>query len=825
MGLELVERAFDGRHRDVERLIAEGADLTVTERNGYSAISEAAVAGHTVVIGQLLRALADPNQAAQDGRIALHRAAFHGWKPAVQLLLEHGGDPTLKDNDGKIAADLARNGLTRKVLLDFPAEKTKELQEERRKQLSRLPPPEPDELEDLDSAVAKSPPGAAENLKAAKLEKEAEAKKQAELRKQEEKEKDQRRERLFREAMADLAEQDMSTEEQIPLTAHVEVRGAGEGRVNGTYKVNLAYKDQIEFRKLGDDNCQLYWSQWNDEWRIVAGDYKMGYTLYRHVYRPKWKVDESFGVPEGEWQKWFGKEPVPLVKRLGDEPPNAALASPEPASALPNDAEASEAREPELRPEEEQYGEASNFLELHSRLEIVTVDGGVERRKGEAVLAAQDTRVLEVGLGGHRVVETEDGLFGADEVEADVQIRSSESRAAAWLDNPGSLPEVPADWDAISSAKSISQELHREGKGADARRATTAAIHALRRLERELRAKPYSLDSIEDNEEDSDEPGEDGKEDHSPKGPILADVEALQGVLHSNRSLLLLNQIQAGDEEVLAFGVDAAWRLVVGDCDLALRANAKNFKASFRRARALFELGELHEALVDATVVVDHYSRNSQTANPEAAALREQIQQALRSERSKWGGKAAPAWNAVVSKSLVEDLGDQADPHGPASTSSRVKSHPSPWEGVSAASPLATSARTAAVVAKALPAPKTAGEVEKALLTTLKSSEERQLAYLKEHLSPTVFRRLFRKVPLGPDMLALLVHLVGMLAEEDVETAGQLVGALAATPAASTHTAMFSKGEKAELQKLLDRVGSDAASIWERVVVAAGGGA
>lgn len=37
------------------------------------------------------------------------------------------------------------------------------------------------------------------------------------------------------------------------------------------------------------------------------------------------------------------------------------------------------------------------------------------------------------------------------------------------------------------------------------------------------------------------------------------------GVLHSNRSLLLMNQIQSNDEEVLQFGSHAAWTLVVKD--------------------------------------------------------------------------------------------------------------------------------------------------------------------------------------------------------------------------------------------------------------------
>merc|ERR1719305_1686380 len=102
--------------------------------------------------------------------------------------------------------------------------------------------------------------------------------------------------------------------------------------------------------------------------------------------------------------------------------------------------------------------------------------------------------------------------------------------------------------------------------------------------------------------------------------------------------------VQAGDREVLAFGADAAWRLVVSDADAALQANPTNFKASFRRARALLELGELEEALQDATNVVDHYASTTSTPNPEASALREKILEAIKKERGKWGEKGPRRW-------------------------------------------------------------------------------------------------------------------------------------------------------------------------------------
>merc|ERR1719409_1175414 len=147
----------------------------------------------------------------------------------------------------------------------------------------------------------------------------------------------------------------------------------------------------------------------------------------------------------------------------------------------------------------------------------------------------------------------------------------------------------------------------------------------------------------------------------------------MRGVLHSNRSLLLQNQILASDSAVLAFGADAAWRLVVNDADLALRANPTNFKASFRRARALLELGELEEALQDATNVVDHYASTSSTPNPEAAALRERVLDAIKKERGKWGEKGPRRWN-VSAKGLITEVSDSISKTENASSSRAASS-------------------------------------------------------------------------------------------------------------------------------------------------------
>merc|ERR1719482_2615196 len=157
LNAKFIEAAFDGRHRDVERLLSEGALIEAVDRNGYSALSEACIAGQTIVVGHLLRALANPNARASDGRTPLHRAAFHCWQPVINLLLDHGADPKIRDEAGVTAADLTTSPLVRQMIKDFPEEKTQEAKAEYKKKLAdRPPPPLPKFEEDQATAAADS---------------------------------------------------------------------------------------------------------------------------------------------------------------------------------------------------------------------------------------------------------------------------------------------------------------------------------------------------------------------------------------------------------------------------------------------------------------------------------------------------------------------------------------------------------------------------------------------------------------------------------------------------------------------------------------------
>jgi len=865
LGAELIEASFKGLHREVERLINEGADIETRDYSGYTAVSESAIAGHCSVTGQLLRALADPNSVAHDGRTALHRATFHGWLNVVKILLDNGADPTIQDTTGKLPIDLARRQNVREAFDACRPEKTREALEERRRKLARLPKPPVDEPEEEAADGAEEVAKAAAAAEAEKLKEEEAKKAAASARRKKVPLTKAAREKRYREALAELqlgedsnAEGTVSSYRPIHM-ARLEVMGAGEERLNGVYTASFLTKDHVEFEKDSDPQCQIFWCDYHKEWRMLIGDFKLGSVLYRHSYKPNLKADECHGAPEMNWQKWFGKGPEPLILHLppsssADETPSADTAvattaestttagkenSPQsPKSTAGDVAPVTAVESPKPKTDVQRRSE---FLELHPRLKIVATDETGLARRDITTAKQTSSKQINVGLSGERIVETSEGLFApgeAEEEDLEVSLQSqggAESHARNWLrDDVGGASEIPPVWSAVKMAKDISAELFKEGKPADARRATTAAIQALGKLEKLVGLKQVGarLDEMDGDEgadgDDSDDPLEptgaglvEPKDTDSTRDdykPSKDELEMLNGVLHSNRSLLIMQQIQAKDADVLQFGQDAAWRLVVDDADVALNADAKNFKASFRRANALFELGDLKEALTDATSVVDHYSRTSMTPNPEAAALRDNILEAVRKDRNKWQGPAQARWNRGGNTSaFVKEMRGEKNDGEDASTSQSLTSVEF-WSAKSSKPSAAVagvrSIGTAGMGARAPQAPKTGAEVEKALLNQLKGDAAKQAAYVREHLPGQALRKFFRRAPCGPDLLAALVGALAELAQEDASGAEERLTALATTPSAKIHAAMFDAKERVAFDQLLARVGPEAGAVW-----------
>ena len=74
---------------------------------GATALSSAALFGHTKIIALLLEAGADVNAKNRDGGTPLHNAAFLGQYEAAKLLLENGAAVNIKNGDGGTPSDAA----------------------------------------------------------------------------------------------------------------------------------------------------------------------------------------------------------------------------------------------------------------------------------------------------------------------------------------------------------------------------------------------------------------------------------------------------------------------------------------------------------------------------------------------------------------------------------------------------------------------------------------------------------------------------------------------------------------------------------------------
>ncbi len=106
----LMVAALDGHAQIAEALLALGANADLCDRNGTSALMEAARAGSVPIIQALGKRKVDPNRRDSLGRTALIIAC--GSRTAneevVRALLSLGADPALAANDGRRAIDHAQ---------------------------------------------------------------------------------------------------------------------------------------------------------------------------------------------------------------------------------------------------------------------------------------------------------------------------------------------------------------------------------------------------------------------------------------------------------------------------------------------------------------------------------------------------------------------------------------------------------------------------------------------------------------------------------------------------------------------------------------------
>jgi len=96
----LLEAAQAGDTADVQRLLAQGADINARGPYGNTPLMSAALTGHTDTLRLLLDKGANANAKGTTGRTALMEAAVEGYTEAVKILLEKGADVNAKDEGG-----------------------------------------------------------------------------------------------------------------------------------------------------------------------------------------------------------------------------------------------------------------------------------------------------------------------------------------------------------------------------------------------------------------------------------------------------------------------------------------------------------------------------------------------------------------------------------------------------------------------------------------------------------------------------------------------------------------------------------------------------
>lgn len=96
----------DNKER-VEKFLARGADVSLVDNDGDTALHGAAQTGNVEIIRMLLDKGADPNVKNKVGGTPLMWAAVYGHTDAARVLLSRGADASAKDNDGITAVEWA----------------------------------------------------------------------------------------------------------------------------------------------------------------------------------------------------------------------------------------------------------------------------------------------------------------------------------------------------------------------------------------------------------------------------------------------------------------------------------------------------------------------------------------------------------------------------------------------------------------------------------------------------------------------------------------------------------------------------------------------
>lgn len=103
---ELSIAVMDGNLDEVNRLIADGADLDEQDYYGETALAQATYNADVEMLEVLLEAGADPNITDEYGTTPLINTVYYRDYESAAILLEHGADPEIEDDYGDSAINL-----------------------------------------------------------------------------------------------------------------------------------------------------------------------------------------------------------------------------------------------------------------------------------------------------------------------------------------------------------------------------------------------------------------------------------------------------------------------------------------------------------------------------------------------------------------------------------------------------------------------------------------------------------------------------------------------------------------------------------------------
>lgn len=102
-----VLRAARNGDTALKTLLSQGVDVNATDRDGETALMEAADSRNAEAVRVLIANGANVNAADEDGETALMIAADEGNTEAVRLLIQAGANVNARDEEGESALDKA----------------------------------------------------------------------------------------------------------------------------------------------------------------------------------------------------------------------------------------------------------------------------------------------------------------------------------------------------------------------------------------------------------------------------------------------------------------------------------------------------------------------------------------------------------------------------------------------------------------------------------------------------------------------------------------------------------------------------------------------